>query len=545
MHSGSVEQWMMEGHELASVGSYREAVERYRAAVTAAPTNEPALLGLGGASLCAGDVELARLSLEKLLTISRNHIGVVAELAKDQRERGNNAAAFVIAASALPWATDTSDRADLLWTLTLCRVAEKRHGEAREHAEQVMALEPEHPGANRYLAWHFYRAAEWGRALKSLRVATSSWPDDARLWADLAEAGHNAGEANESRDAALRAAALWKGDDAALGDRITWLLLIANEFEQTRLVGTRTLQLKPPRERQALLHWMIGDACSRAGAAGRALSHHRKAYRLQPEDPEISYAIGLDHSRLNNPAAAERWYRRAAKLDAGCARYWEAIGIAAAELGRLRAAERAFRVAVVLDPQDPDCLLGLANVVMRLGREREAGDLARQLLAREPDHPRALYMLGEAHRLCGELDAALIQFERAAAVSQEPGLRVGLALAHLDRKDYPRAEAILSSMSGAQRHRTALLVEALAAQGRREEALDLAKSATKLQPDESLTWVALANARRAAGDHEGAAEAGARARTLGPRDPWVSSLLERPSTAPPRATPTPTATAPK
>ncbi|NOG69052.1 methyltransferase [Roseicella sp. DB1501] len=162
-------------------------------------------------------------------------------------------------------------------------------------------------------------------------------------------------------------------------------------------------------------------------------------------------------------------------------------------------------------PEDPIALLQAGAARHAEGALAEAERLYRQVLKRRPQEPNAHNLLGVLARQRGDVAGALRHTERAlAAAPEEPVFLAnrGAALAEAGRL----AEAVIALRAALVRRpgdAVALrnLGQALAALGDPAAALPVLEQAAALQSEAPEPLLALAHARREAGDATGAAEA--------------------------------------
>ena len=119
------------------------------------------------------------------------------------------------------------------------------------------------------------------------------------------------------------------------------------------------------------------------------------------------------------------------------------LGMSLARQGKLAEASDCFAEAVRRDPGDWETLHELAVLAGRQLRHREAAGLFRRVASIRPDEPIVRVNLGNALAAGGDLDAAIVEYERALAL--RPGLveaKFALAKALARGKRFQEAERL-------------------------------------------------------------------------------------------------------
>lgn len=230
----------------------------------------------------------------------------------------------------------------------------------------------------------------------------------------------------------------------------------------------------------------LGLVRLRQGRVPDAVVAFQDANRRKPEHAAILANLGSALARSGRLAEALAVYRRAADRGLESADLHYNWGNALIAVGQLPEAAERFRRAVALRPEFMDARVNLGIALTRQGRTDEAGVELAAVLRAKPDDLGARLEYVNALLGARALDAAIEQLEIAA--TQQPALAaLSVQLGHLLLQS-GRAEL------AAARYRQALQIEpsveahqglarALAALGRRDEAIAQDEAALRLQPD--------------------------------------------------------------
>ncbi|MFP3942187.1 MAG: tetratricopeptide repeat protein, partial [Thermoanaerobaculia bacterium] len=235
-------------------------------------------------------------------------------------------------------------------------------------------------------------------------------------------------------------------------------------------------------------HLVRGDRAMLNGDAAAAVEEYRKAVAASPESFAFRKALGLALYRRLDLAGAEGELRRALELEpqgpparraSQRAEVRRHLGQLLLRLGRQEEGLAELRRAVELVPGDAEARLDLANALGRSERVEEAIEELSRLLERHPDHRVARTKRATARMDLDRHAEALPDLERLAAEEPEDAAaraRLAAALESLDRRDEAREEylRVLSADGGEEGPRAfahLALGRGLEELGRHEEAL--------------------------------------------------------------------------
>ncbi len=191
-------------------------------------------------------------------------------------------------------------------------------------------------------------------------------------------------------------------------------------------------------------------------------------HRQNPADPTALYWLGISRLKLHEPVGSVQAFRAAEKLGLNTALSHEGLGLAYYDLNQFFLFEEQMKKAAALDPRDstPYFYLGLYRWTIRsdAAGALEFFDTALQL---RPDDWKSLYQTGNCLEQLGKLGEARDRYTQAITLVEKSGDAFGWPYQGMAR----------------------LLLDE-----KPEAALDFAKKAVSLQPDEYSNHVILAKA---------------------------------------------------
>jgi tetratricopeptide (TPR) repeat protein len=188
----------------------------------------------------------------------------------------------------------------------------------------------------------------------------------------------------------------------------------------------------------------LGFVLTKLGQDAAALEHDSKAVELAPRHPLVWRSKGIDLFHLGRYEEALYAFNRATDHAPNGPEMWHAKGTALWKLAQYEAAADAFRRTTASNSASPDAWLGLAASLNALGRNSDAIEAIRQAVGLCPQRIDLWRMLGSTYREAGNPVAA----------------------EHAFRRGYELESSVVMA-SG--------LVDALAAQGKEDQALDFVK----------------------------------------------------------------------
>lgn len=143
-----------------------------------------------------------------------------------------------------------------------------------------------------------------------------------------------------------------------------------------------TLQLDP-NARAAVIG--LACVCDELGDLEGAQRHLRRAQQLDPEDPAISFSLGMCHERAGEPVDAEVHYQRAIDLCNTLQNAHERIAAIAVQRCNWTAAAEQYRKLLAIAPESPDIGVTLATLDLHAGNVERAIEGYQRALLIEPE----------------------------------------------------------------------------------------------------------------------------------------------------------------
>jgi serine/threonine-protein kinase len=213
----------------------------------------------------------------------------------------------------------------------------------------------------------------------------------------------------------------------------------------------------------------------------KAIASFERAISLQPDYAEayaaLSYALRA-YRYAGGPAASDRTRSAAFKaleFDPDLADAYGAVGAVRVDEWQWERAEQAFRRAIDLNPDGEvtcNCYSGLLSI---LGRHPEAVALMQQSAKRNPLAPASVALLGERLFEARRYPEAEVAFRRA--LDMEPQNLLAQAFLGAVYQVTGRADATVRLYQGSPMRESPDMAAALAAAGRRREAMELLRTA--------------------------------------------------------------------
>lgn len=169
-------------------------------------------------------------------------------------------------------------------------------------------------------------------------------------------------------------------------------------------------------------HLNLGLKLAASGRFEVALASMTEALRLAPDDLRARQGLAMVLTRLDRPLDAVPHFEAIVRLDPDSSEARLNLGIALAEGGRQEDALGAFRVAVRLAPETSRPHYNVGRVLHDMGRTAEARQALEQALRVGRSFPPALHLLGQIERAAGNDDRAVELLRSATVADSENSL---------------------------------------------------------------------------------------------------------------------------
>ena len=226
---------------------------------------------------------------------------------------------------------------------------------------------------------------------------------------------------------------------------------------------------------------------SKGEALRRADAFARRALRIDPNSAEAHAVLGLVAVDRHHRAQGEAEYRRALALDPAYAPAHQWYGTSLLLGGKGEAAFEELQKAANLDPESVAATDWLSQAAYMARRYKDALDYARQALDLSPHRYGVYQTMGMAYAALGDYRGAIAAYETYGESCARCRLQAAALLAQVyaATHDYARAQSELSVAEhgvAARRIAPDNVVAALAAMGRRDEALRMLREVKAAEP---------------------------------------------------------------
>ena len=266
-----------------------------------------------------------------------------------------------------------------------------------------------------------------------------------------------------------------------------------------------------------------------------AITILQRAVGEHPEDPDLRYALGDLHMRVEAWASAYDQYAAGiAAEDAPGAETHFTAGTLASEIGSYELSETHYEAASTADPENPDYPLYLANIRLKLNTLDEAA--AAVALAGRLAPERAEVWVTWAHIAMrrNAIDSALDHIARARELEPAVPEWARIEARLLKRRGSPGAAievlAALGETAQTAPATARVLAECYGMLDRPGAGAERVVASARAHPEDASIAFDAAVWLERAGDRDGALGWARRARELGHEraDAWIDSLTERP-----------------
>ncbi|MBF0590241.1 MAG: tetratricopeptide repeat protein [Magnetococcales bacterium] len=272
-------------------------------------------------------------------------------------------------------------------------------------------------------------------------------------------------------------------------------------LDQALLLIRESLKLHPE---QAAPHINLGHTLLEMEQPQEALNHFQRAADIDSENHEPYRLMAQLHQRQGDLKQAAHAYEQALARHPNGLEMQNELGSIWLQLGHPHAAAKRFRQALDMEHHHLELHNNLGNALLAMDRTDEAIDSYQTGLGIEADHATLLGNLANALRKKGHLDQALTWAQKGISLHpNDPQLHNHLGNIYRDRIQKPEARRCYeAALTIDPTHGEALinLAGLLRGMDLLEEALELAKRATVLRPNDILTHNALGSIYQDLGD---------------------------------------------
>ena len=265
--------------------------------------------------------------------------------------------------------------------------------------------------------------------------------------------------------------------------------------------------------------------------ADRAIESANNALRLEPNRPEVRYALALTLQGAGRPNEAIDELNRALALQPNYEEARRRLGLVLAQQGQIDAAIVEFRKAIALRPTSASAYSTMGFALLGASRYKEAAEAFEEAVRLAPDIFTAYQQLGTAYQFLGDNDRALDSYRKAIAIRPSAPAYSNIGALLHQRGDFTGAveayrQAIAIRPNSAVTHRN--LGDALsrlnqldAARAEYVEAIRLFEIDLKVNPKDARTLVLLAVVSQKAGRADAARKYVSAALQIAPENPDV------------------------
>jgi tetratricopeptide (TPR) repeat protein len=292
------------------------------------------------------------------------------------------------------------------------------------------------------------RAAADGRAFEALEAysgALALVPDAVVAYLKRGRVYQLQGEAEAALRDLRRAAEL----DPSATRPLEWLGDISLELGRVDRGAEYYERYIALDERNARVHYKLGVARYRAGAARDAVPALDQALGIDPTLSDARFLLGLCQRDLGDPQEARRTLEAVVSAMPGATGPREALAEVYAALGDHQRAIDALEALSALDPARHEPLVAVGLAYARSGRETQALQVLTRAVERFPDSPGVYSALGHVWLTQAERRADRVALLKAIEALTEAGTHATSSSSALS--DLGRALTLAGDYAGAER----------------------------------------------------------------------------------------------
>lgn len=194
-------------------------------------------------------------------------------------------------------------------------------------------------------------------------------------------------------------------------------LTAEGDHAQAAKLGLRAVELAPDL---ALTNHFLGLCLYKLGRLSRALDFFERAWKIDPNDPEIYEKMGLVAWKLDMLEVAEKFYRLQLKGTPNSLNGTINLAGVLRDQGKFDVAIELLRAAIYANPENYDLWNSLGTALTEKGDQEEAETFYLEALRLKPDFGRAHNNLANVYELQCQPEKAIGHFEEALKDPSDP-----------------------------------------------------------------------------------------------------------------------------